>query len=141
MSNFNPCFLIPCYNHGQALTAVVNSLSADYDYPVIIVDDGSDLVTKEVIGRLADSATVITLSENRGKGGAVIAGIKAAFKLGFTHAVQIDADGQHDLCALPELIKESQTHPGALISGFLFMMKVYPKGVYMAVISPIFGCG
>ncbi|MFT6984718.1 MAG: putative LPLAT superfamily acyltransferase [Psychromonas sp.] len=128
MNNFNPCFLIPCYNHGQALTAVVKSLSADYDYPVIIVDDGSDLVTKEVVGRLNDLATVVTLSENQGKGGAVIAGIKAAFKLGFTHAVQIDADGQHDLSALPKLIKESQTHPSALISGRPIYDESVPKG-------------
>lgn len=128
MSHFTPCFLIPCYNHGEALTAVVDSLSADYEYPLIIIDDGSDLFTKKVIAQLADRATVITLSENRGKGGAVIAGMKMAFKLGFTHALQIDADGQHDLCALPLLIEEAETHPKALISGCPVYDESVPKG-------------
>ncbi|WP_019616225.1 glycosyltransferase family 2 protein [Psychromonas ossibalaenae] len=128
MTAFNPCFLIPCYNHGQALTAVVKALSADYDYPIFIVDDGSDLVTKEVIGRLSDIATVVTLIENQGKGGAVIAGIKTASKLGFSHALQIDADGQHDLSALAVLLNESQAHPDALISGRPVYDQSVPKG-------------
>ncbi len=128
MSDFKPCFLIPCYNHGQALTAVVKTLLADYDYPVLIVDDGSDLLTKEVINRLADTTTVVTLSENQGKGGAVIAGIKTAQELGFSHAIQIDADGQHDLSALTVLIKESKAHPNALISGRPIYDQSVPKG-------------
>ncbi|MCW1889979.1 hypothetical protein OK016_13955 [Vibrio chagasii] len=43
----------------------------------------------------------MTLDQNQGKGGAVKAGIKKAHELGFSHAIQIDADGQHDLEALP----------------------------------------
>ncbi len=47
----------------------------------------------------------------------MIAGIKQADQLGFSHALQIDADGQHDLAALPKLLEASQAHPEALISG------------------------
>ncbi|MGB1280383.1 MAG: glycosyltransferase family 2 protein, partial [Vibrio cyclitrophicus] len=49
--------------------------------------------------------------------GAVKAGIKRAQDLGFSHAIQIDADGQHDLEALPALIQASQDKPQRLISG------------------------
>ena len=93
MNNFNPCFLIPCYNHGQALPAVIAALRGDYEYPILIVDDGSDQATKKVLEGLLAVSDIITLAKNQGKGGAVIAGIKAARDLGFSHAIQIDADG------------------------------------------------
>jgi predicted LPLAT superfamily acyltransferase len=60
---------------------------------------------------------LVTLEQNQGKGGAVKAGIKRAQELGFSHAIQIDADGQHDLEALPALIQASQAKPMRLISG------------------------
>lgn len=129
MTPFNPCFLIPCYNHGQALTAVVANLLADYDYSVVIVDDGSEQTTKDIINTLeGDHTFIVTLSQNQGKGGAVIAGIKAAIELGFSHAIQIDSDGQHDLSVLPQLIKESKSHPKALISGRPLYDSSVPKG-------------
>ena len=118
MSTFRPCFLIPCYNHGRTVPAVIDALAA-YPYPVIIVDDGSDNATQQILAEQAqrDHVTVVTLPANQGKGGAVIAGIQHAFKLCFSHAIQIDADGQHDLTALPELIATSQQHLTALVSG------------------------
>lgn len=128
MKSFQPCFLIPCYNHGKTLTAVVESLLAAYPHPVIVVDDGSDLDTKDVLDSLRDRVTLVTLAENQGKGGAVIAGIKAALALGFSHALQIDADGQHDLSVLPALISEAKMYPDALISGRPVYDQSVPKG-------------
>lgn len=119
MTTFRPCFLIPCYNHGKTVPAVVKSLIS-FGYPMLIVDDGSNAETKQILADVIasnDGITLITLAENQGKGGAVIAGIEAAYQQSFSHAIQIDADGQHDLEALPKLIKESQTYPTALISG------------------------
>ncbi|PSW06882.1 glycosyltransferase family 2 protein [Photobacterium lipolyticum] len=118
MTTFHPCFLIPCYNHGKTVPAVLDSL-ASYNLPVIIVDDGSDEQTKAILAEQEqrEHISVITLPENQGKGGAVIAGIYLAFKQSFSHAIQIDADGQHNLDALPKLIAEAQAHPTALISG------------------------
>ncbi|MCE7564562.1 glycosyltransferase family 2 protein [Aliivibrio fischeri] len=119
MTNFRPCFLIPCYNHGKTIPAVVESLMS-YGYPMIIVDDGSENETKHILEDVTqqyESITLITLAENQGKGGAVIAGIEKAYQQSYSHAIQIDADGQHDLEALPKLIAESQEHPTALISG------------------------
>ncbi|WP_318460554.1 glycosyltransferase family 2 protein [Photobacterium leiognathi] len=118
MSAFNPCFLIPCYNHGATVPAVIDALTS-YGFPIIIVDDGSELATRKILSEQAKrpNITIVTLPKNQGKGGAVIAGIKQADRLGFSHALQIDADGQHDLAALPKLLEESQAHPEALISG------------------------
>ncbi|OCH14687.1 glycosyltransferase [Aliivibrio sp. 1S128] len=119
MTTFRPCFLIPCYNHGKTVPAVVESLLA-FGYPMLIVDDGSEMETQQILIDIAannSDITLITLAQNQGKGGAVIAGIEAAYQQSFSHAIQIDADGQHDLNALPKLIKESQIHPAALISG------------------------
>ncbi|KPA53133.1 acyltransferase [Photobacterium leiognathi subsp. mandapamensis] len=118
MSVFNPCFLIPCYNHGATVPAVIDALTS-YGFPIIIVDDGSELTTRKILSEQAKrpNITVVTLPKNQGKGGAVIAGVKQADALGFSHALQIDADGQHDLAALPKLLEASQAHPEALISG------------------------
>ncbi|WP_318491556.1 glycosyltransferase family 2 protein [Photobacterium leiognathi] len=118
MSAFNPCFLIPCYNHGATVPAVIDALTS-YDFPIIIVDDGSELATRKILSEQAKRPNIIivTLPKNQGKGSAVIAGIKQAERLGFSHALQIDADGQHDLAALPKLLEESQAHPEAMISG------------------------
>ena len=118
MTTFHPCFLIPCFNHGATVQGVVDAL-LPYRYPVIIVDDGSNEETKAFLALQAqrENVSVITLPENQGKGGAVIAGLYEAFRRSFTHAIQIDADGQHDLGALPTLIEESATHLTSLVSG------------------------
>ncbi len=65
---YSPCFLIPCYNHGAAVTQVILSLKS-YSLPIIMVDDGSDEATKSVLGSLAqdESVTLLTLAENQGR--------------------------------------------------------------------------
>ncbi|MDH5932257.1 glycosyltransferase family 2 protein [Vibrio splendidus] len=117
-SSYNACFLIPCFNHGATMPVVVSSLH-HFELPIIIVDDGSELTTKQFLAPLSENSyvTLVTLEQNQGKGSAVKAGIKKAQELGFSHAIQIDADGQHDLDALPALIQASQAKPQRLISG------------------------
>ncbi|NJO37142.1 MAG: glycosyltransferase [Rhizobiales bacterium] len=57
------------------------------------------------------------LPENRGKGGAVSHGFRLAMDAGFTHVLQIDADGQHDLSSLRALTQLARRHPSALVTG------------------------
>lgn len=118
MSWFQPCFIIPCYNHGDTVPAIIDALQS-YTYPIIIVDDGSDQATKAILNQQAQRSqvSVITLTHNQGKGHAVMVAIKQAFKQSYSHAIQIDADGQHDLTAVNALITASRAHPTALISG------------------------
>nr|WP_254918129.1 glycosyltransferase family 2 protein [Vibrio sp. V19_P1S1T109] len=118
MADYQACFLIPCYNHGSTVAEVVSSLSA-FELPILLVDDGSNQQTKQALRNVAQQTHVhlITLEQNQGKGGAVMAGIRQAQQLGFSHVIQIDADGQHDLQALPKLLAASKQHPNHLISG------------------------
>ena len=110
--------VVPVYNHGEPLRATAARL-AEFGLPVIVVDDGSDEATKRAIAEVAARyrAAVFTLAENGGKGHAVMAGLRAAAQQGFTHAVQVDADGQHDLDDLPKLLAAAKGNPAALICG------------------------
>ncbi|MBY4950649.1 glycosyltransferase family 2 protein [Pantoea sp. DY-17] len=116
-SHFTPCVLIPCYNHGAMLALVLARL-APFNLPVILVDDGSDATTKQQIGALeAPQLQVLTLPHNQGKGAAVIAGMRAAAAAGYSHALQLDADGQHQVEDTPRMLAEAQRYPHCLISG------------------------
>ncbi|WP_262263931.1 glycosyltransferase family 2 protein [Pantoea dispersa] len=114
---FAPCVLIPCYNHGAMLASVLARL-APFNLPVIVVDDGSDARTKQHIAALdAPQLRVLTLPHNQGKGAAVIAGLRAAAAAGFSHALQLDADGQHQVEDTPRMLAEAERYPHCLISG------------------------
>lgn len=116
---FSPCVLIPCYNHGTMMPRVLARLQP-FGLPCIVVDDGSDSSTRQQLERLAAETanlTLIRLPQNAGKGAAVIRGLQAAAQSGFSHAVQVDADGQHAIEDIPQLLALAQAHPEALISG------------------------
>lgn len=113
------CAVIPVFNHHISLERIVAALR-DCKLPVMLVDDGSDAVTKHTLKKLAAANTeveILTLPENRGKGAAVLAGFAHVSKQGFTHALQIDADGQHDLADVPAMLALAEQHPLLLISG------------------------
>src|SRR5215469_129197 len=113
------CAVVPSRNHSTALGTISTALNG-HGLKVFIIDDGSDEPARSSIAALhapAQSIEVIRLTENQGKGGAVATGLRHAFERGFTHAVQVDADGQHDLRKLTALIEAALAHPDALISG------------------------
>lgn len=118
-NNYKACALIPVYNHGSTAGAVVAALIKK-GLPVVMVDDGSDGTTKEQLAEIEksfDDCYLFTLPQNEGKGGAMIRAFKEAHKLGFTHGLQIDADGQHDLEPVDFFINESKTNPEKIIAG------------------------
>jgi glycosyltransferase involved in cell wall biosynthesis len=93
------CLLIPHYNHERQFLAFLPQLIAT-GLPLVVVDDGSnDHSRAQVAAAVAQYANAhfFALQRNRGKGGALKAGFYFARSLGFTHAIQIDADGQHDI--------------------------------------------
>jgi len=119
--------IIPVYNHGKALSAVVEKL-IPLGLPIIIVDDGSDAETKACLKNIFSScalAVEVTLKKNSGKGRAVIEGIKKAHELGISHVLQIDADGQHDSGRAAFFLEESASNPRALI----FSRPLYDESV------------
>jgi len=108
------CVLIPVYNHGLTIERVVRGARATF--PVIVVNDGS---TDETPARLAAETgiTVVTLAANQGKGAALRAGFAKALELGFTHAITLDADGQHSTNALPQFAEACRRQPEAFVIG------------------------
>lgn len=100
-----------------------------------MVNDGSAEQARSLFQRLAQKYTYLILVEhsiNQGKGGAVQTGLKVAYSQGFTHALQIDADGQHDLNDVDKMLSESKNHPKALISGKPIYDESVPKHRYYA---------
>ena len=113
------CALIPSHNHWTTLPDVVKRLR-DLDLPVVIMDDGSSEPAAAAIASLHRpeyGVTVHRRAVNGGKGTAVMEGFRLAAAAGFTHAVQVDADGQHDLDALPQLLAAAVAQPEAVVSG------------------------
>ncbi|HUQ25679.1 MAG TPA: glycosyltransferase [Burkholderiales bacterium] len=113
--SFAPCAVVPCYNHGAAIGAVVARLRAE-GLPVIVVDDGSEAATAAILDSLR-GIHLFRLRENSGKGAAMVRGLREAQRLGFTHALQLDADGQHDLADVPRFLEKGRAQPGAVICG------------------------
>jgi glycosyltransferase involved in cell wall biosynthesis len=119
LPNFKPCVVIPEYNHGSTLESVLDSLISSL--PVFLVDDGSDAATKDAIRTVLakfPQVSLVVREKNGGKGAAVADGIKAAFKAGFSHALQIDADGQHDTERVPFFLEQAKAAPEKCICGF-----------------------
>ena len=113
-------FLIPVYNHGAACLETVRLL-LPYGLPLIIVDDGSDAETKQALGEAAALSPLVHLvvkAKNGGKGSAVSAGFLTARKMGLDHVLQLDADRQHDISAVPRFLEISHAHPSSLILGY-----------------------
>jgi glycosyltransferase involved in cell wall biosynthesis len=117
---FKPCVVIPVYNHERAIGAVVDGVLAQ-KLPCILIDDGSDRECAAVLDSLAAAATeqvaLLRHPNNRGKGGAVLSGVRYAAQLGYSHAVQIDADGQHRVADIQCFVEQAAAHPHAVIVG------------------------
>lgn len=118
---FKPVVVIPVYNHEEAIGVTLAEV-LHYGYPVLLVDDGSSPACRDVLIQLshqyADRVTLIRLEQNGGKGAAVKTGLRQAFKSGYSHGVQVDADGQHDLQDIPLFMAAAQSAPDALVIGY-----------------------
>ena len=94
-SDVRMCAVMPSYNHARVAGTIVSALVAE-GLPVFVIDDGSDEPARSALAALNDPASQVRvhrLAENRGKGGAVCQGFRLALDGGFTHALQVDADG------------------------------------------------
>ena len=128
--NFKPCIVVPVYNHEHAIGAVLAGLLR-HDVPCMLVDDGSSAECAAVLDALAlanpDRVTLVRLTPNQGKGAAVLSGVRRAAELGFSHVLQIDADGQHRTGDVPKFLAQARTHPDAIIAGHPVYDESVPK--------------
>jgi glycosyltransferase involved in cell wall biosynthesis len=121
--------VIPIYEHGATIRALVASLAA-HGLPIYIVDDGSGAATQAELARVRGAFPQVHLSrlpQNRGKGAAVMHGMLQARNDGMTHALQIDADGQHDPRDVPRFIARAGERPDAVICGQALFDRSVPK--------------
>ncbi len=109
-------FLVPFYNHPQNIKVLIAALKT-YELPVIVVDDGSDEASKQILAELerTEGILLLTRAQNGGKGIAMKDGFKFALECGFSHVLQIDADFQHDAALIGEFLRESQAHPQSIV--------------------------
>jgi glycosyltransferase involved in cell wall biosynthesis len=125
-----PCIVVPVYDHERALPATVAGLKR-FNVRTYLVDDGSTPACARVCDELGakESSWVRVLRHdvNRGKGVAVHTGWVAAHAEGYTHAVQVDADGQHHLDDLPKMLALAEATPEALVTGIPVYDESVPK--------------
>jgi len=129
MSKFRYCLVVPHYNHYEALEKFLPKLSS-IGLPCVVVDDGSQgqqLLALESLIANKDGFVLVEHKENRGKGAAMMTGAKKARELGYTHILQIDADGQHEVNDVKLFLKYSTDHPQQIISGAPVFSSDAPK--------------
>lgn len=126
-----PVAVIPCYNHPATIGLMVNAVHA-HGLVAVVVDDGSNAETAHTLDALAAQhgarMQLVRLAQNQGKGGAMMAGLRAACAAGYSHALQIDADGQHDVADIPQFLAQSLAHPDTVICGEPCYDASVPKG-------------
>lgn len=111
--------LIPSYNPGEKVFETLAAARAQWS-PVWVVVDGSTDGTTERLRALAQTdpgLRVLVLPKNQGKGAAILYGLLEAQKAGFTHALTMDADGQHPADRIPDFMRQSRQAPEAMILG------------------------
>ena len=117
----NPVVILPTYNNAGTLAGVLTRVAA-HQLPMFVVDDGCTDASGAVLERWvqehpAARATVLHHRHNRGKGAALKSGFAAATKAGFTHAITIDTDGQHDPERIADLLAAARKCPIAYVLG------------------------
>ncbi len=132
-AGFRPCVVIPTYNNPATVRAVVERVRAHLP-EVVVVDDGSAAPGREAVAALGrDGLAHVTHRErNGGKGAAVKTGFARARELGFSHALQVDADGQHSLEDIPRFLEVARARPEALILGAPVYDDTAPRGRLIA---------
>ena len=114
------CIVVPHFDHVTQFRAVLPQL-LEHGLPLFVVDDASPEQAyqelQQLLGEHGDATLLLRHDENQGKGGAVMTGLRAALDAGYTHALQIDADGQHDVADIPRFLAAAAAHPARVICG------------------------
>lgn len=111
--------VIPSYNPGAQVYETVRAARRHWS-PVWVVVDGSFDGSGEELHRMArddPGLRVLALAQNRGKGAAVMHALEHAAAAGYSHALIMDADGQHPAACIAEFMAASQRAPQAMVLG------------------------
>ena len=126
---FRPCAIIPTFDNDKTIRAVVEKVRAHLP-EIIVVDDGSAQPGRAEVESLGREKLVhaVRREQNGGKGAAVKTGLQAAYDLGYTHGLQIDADGQHEPGDIERFLDAARARPEALVLGCPVFDESVPKG-------------
>jgi glycosyltransferase involved in cell wall biosynthesis len=111
--------VIPTYNTGRRVIETVCEARRHWS-PVWVVVDGSTDGSGELLQALAQNdpdLRVLTLPRNAGKGAAVLHALREAAAQGYSHALVMDADGQHPAANIAGFMEISRNNPEAQILG------------------------
>jgi glycosyltransferase involved in cell wall biosynthesis len=111
--------LIPSFNPGAKVFSTVQAALSHWA-PVWVVVDGSTDHSEHRLSEMASAESnlrVWVLPKNRGKGAAVLFGMREARALGFTHVLTLDSDGQHPTSSIPEFMQASLASPNSMVLG------------------------
>jgi glycosyltransferase involved in cell wall biosynthesis len=111
--------VIPSYNTGRLLSETVRAALAVWA-PVWVVVDGStdgSAATLDTLAQRDKGLTVLTRAHNGGKGAAVLDALRRADRLGFTHVLVMDSDGQHPPESIGPLMALSAARPNTMVLG------------------------
>jgi glycosyltransferase involved in cell wall biosynthesis len=111
--------IIPSYNPGPKVYATVRDALAQWSPVWVVVDGSTDDSAPRLLAMAAvePGLRVFVLPKNRGKGAAVLHGIREASAQGYTHALTMDSDGQHPADLIAQFMRASQADPKALVLG------------------------
>lgn len=113
------CILVPVYDHPDCLPWLVEGLQSIGLHTLLVNDGSGQRCTARLreIDAMYDWITLVEREVNGGKGAAVKTGLLEAASRGYSHALQLDADGQHDLRDVPHFLEVSRRNPAAVITG------------------------
>lgn len=108
--------LVPTYNNAHTLKSVIEGV-LEQGLHLVVVDDGSTDGTDAILEEFRGRVVVERHDRNRGKGCALRLGFDRLREQGYTHAISLDADGQHYPEDLPRFVEAIRQEPGALHVG------------------------
>jgi glycosyltransferase involved in cell wall biosynthesis len=111
--------ILPSYNSGHLLRPTILTVLEKWKPVWVVLDGSTDSSVAEAhdLQRDHSELRLFLLPQNHGKGGAALVAMKAALDAGFSHALLMDADGQHSADHVVRFIETSMEHPGAMILG------------------------
>ena len=139
--------LVPCFNEQGAIATVIKEVHRVLPRtPVLVIDDSSADGTVAVAK--AAGAHVLELPHHLGLGGAVQAGYRLAFELGFEYVIRVDGDGQHSADDIPRIFEVLRTSPCQMVIGSRYLNKqthytstirAFGIVVFRTILRPILG--